>query len=90
MVKVVVLDVDGTLMDTNYQHTETWARALAEVGRLTPAADETIAVGTWDIVAVKASRIRTVAVLTGARDLLALPVACRVLEALACIRKFLA
>jgi phosphoglycolate phosphatase-like HAD superfamily hydrolase len=65
MVKVVVLDVDGTLMDTNYQHTETWARALAEVGRLTPAADETIAVGTWDIVAVKASRIRTVAVLTG-------------------------
>jgi HAD superfamily hydrolase (TIGR01509 family) len=33
MVKVVVLDVDGTLMDTNYQHTEAWARALAEVGR---------------------------------------------------------
>ena len=24
MVKVVVLDVDGTLMDTNYLHTEAW------------------------------------------------------------------
>ena len=32
MVRVVVLDVDGTLMDTNYQHTEAWARALADVG----------------------------------------------------------
>ncbi|MGI8910677.1 MAG: HAD family hydrolase [Rubrobacteraceae bacterium] len=32
MVRVVVLDVDGTLMDTNYQHTEAWARAMAEVG----------------------------------------------------------
>ena len=28
MVKVVVLDVDGTLMDTNYLHTEAWARAF--------------------------------------------------------------
>ncbi len=32
MVKVVVLDVDGTLMDTNYLHTEAWARAFEEVG----------------------------------------------------------
>ena len=36
MTKVVVLDVDGTLMDTNYLHTEAWARALEEVGRRTP------------------------------------------------------
>jgi HAD superfamily hydrolase (TIGR01509 family) len=34
--KVVVLDVDGTLMDTNYLHTEAWARALDEVGYRTP------------------------------------------------------
>ncbi len=39
MVKVVVLDVDGTLMDTNYQHTEAWARALADVGRPVPRAE---------------------------------------------------
>ena len=25
MAKIVVLDVDGTLMDTNYLHTEAWA-----------------------------------------------------------------
>lgn len=31
MTKVVVLDVDGTLMDTNYLHTEAWARALEQV-----------------------------------------------------------
>ncbi len=39
MVKVVVLDVDGTLMDTNYLHTEAWARALAEVGCQAPRAE---------------------------------------------------
>ena len=39
MVKVVVLDVDGTLMDTNYQHTEAWARALADVGSPVPRAE---------------------------------------------------
>jgi len=39
VVKVVVLDVDGTLMDTNYQHTEAWARALADVGRPVPRAE---------------------------------------------------
>ena len=39
MVRVVILDVDGTLMDTNYQHTEAWARALAEVGRPVPRAE---------------------------------------------------
>ena len=36
MAKVVVLDVDGTLMDTNYLHTEAWARAFEEVGYRTP------------------------------------------------------
>ena len=37
--KVVVLDVDGTLMDTNYLHTEAWARAFEEVGRRVPRAE---------------------------------------------------
>ena len=36
MVKAVVLDVDGTLMDTNYLHTEAWARAFEEVGHRVP------------------------------------------------------
>lgn len=35
-VKAVVLDVDGTLMDTNYLHVEAWARALEAVGRRAP------------------------------------------------------
>ena len=38
MAKVVVLDVDGTLMDTNYLHTEAWARAFEEVGHRIPRA----------------------------------------------------
>lgn len=37
-IKVVVLDVDGTLMDTNYLHTEAWARAFEAVGQRTPRA----------------------------------------------------
>jgi len=36
MVYVVVLDVDGTLMDTNYLHTEAWARAFESVGHRVP------------------------------------------------------
>lgn len=36
MVQVVILDVDGTLMDTNYLHTEAWARAFQEVGLQVP------------------------------------------------------
>ena len=36
MVRVVVLDVDGTLMDTNYLHTEAWARAFEEAGHRVP------------------------------------------------------
>jgi HAD superfamily hydrolase (TIGR01509 family) len=39
VVKVVILDVDGTLMDTNYLHTEAWARAFDEVGQRTPRAE---------------------------------------------------
>jgi HAD superfamily hydrolase (TIGR01509 family) len=34
--KVVILDVDGTLMDTNYLHVEAWARAFEEVGHRVP------------------------------------------------------
>ena len=34
--KTVVLDVDGTLMDTNYLHVEAWARAFEEVGHRVP------------------------------------------------------
>jgi HAD superfamily hydrolase (TIGR01509 family) len=36
MAKTVVLDVDGTLMDTNYLHTEAWARAFEDVGHRVP------------------------------------------------------
>ena len=36
MARVVVLDVDGTLMDTNYLHTEAWARAFERVGHRVP------------------------------------------------------
>ena len=37
-VKAVILDVDGTLMDTNYLHTEAWWRAFEEVGQRAPRA----------------------------------------------------
>ena len=36
MTKITILDVDGTLVDTNYLHTEAWTRALEEVGRRVP------------------------------------------------------
>ena len=36
MAKVIVLDVDGTLMDTNYLHTEAWARAFERAGHRIP------------------------------------------------------
>lgn len=32
----VVLDVDGTLMDSNYHHVRAWQRAFAEVGIVVP------------------------------------------------------
>jgi HAD superfamily hydrolase (TIGR01509 family) len=38
MARFVVLDLDGTLMDTNYLHTEAWARAFEEVGHRIPRA----------------------------------------------------
>lgn len=37
-VRAVILDVDGTLMDTNYLHTEAWWRAFEEVGQRAPRA----------------------------------------------------
>src|SRR5215207_1034209 len=36
MVKMVILDVDGTLMDTNYLHTEAWAWAFERAGHRVP------------------------------------------------------
>ncbi len=36
MVKAVFLDIDGTLMDTNYLHIEAWAQAFEEVGARRP------------------------------------------------------
>jgi HAD superfamily hydrolase (TIGR01509 family) len=38
MIRVVILDVDGTLLDTNYLHVEAWARALQTVNRQVPRA----------------------------------------------------
>jgi len=32
-----ILDIDGTLVDTNYQHTLAWQRALREHGEIVPA-----------------------------------------------------
>ena len=37
-IKAVVLDVDGTLMDTNYLHVEAFWRAFEEVGQRAPRA----------------------------------------------------
>ena len=36
MVDTVVLDIDGTLVDSNYHHTLAWARAFRAVGRDVP------------------------------------------------------
>jgi len=33
----VILDIDGTLVDTNYQHALAWQRALREHGEIVPA-----------------------------------------------------
>lgn len=35
----VLLDVDGTLIDSNDAHAQAWAEALAEIGRKTPASE---------------------------------------------------
>ena len=36
MAKAMFLDIDGTLMDTNYLHIEAWAWAFEEVGARPP------------------------------------------------------
>ena len=36
MIKALIFDLDGTLMDTNYHHVEAWAQALSAVGRPAP------------------------------------------------------
>lgn len=36
MIRAVIFDIDGTLMDTNYLHVEAFARAFREVGREIP------------------------------------------------------
>src|SRR5215213_8274386 len=36
LVKAVFLDIDGTLMDTNYLHIDAWAQAFEEVGERPP------------------------------------------------------
>ena len=36
MIRVVILDIDGTLMDTNYLHIEAWEQAFEEVGERLP------------------------------------------------------
>ncbi len=38
MIRVVIFDVDGTLMDTNYLHVEAWARAFSAVKHPVPRA----------------------------------------------------
>ena len=38
MIRIVILDVDGTLMDTNYLHVEAWGRALRAVNQQIPRA----------------------------------------------------
>lgn len=39
MIRVVIFDVDGTLMDTNYLHVEAWARAFTAVKNPIPRAE---------------------------------------------------
>ncbi len=39
MARIVVLDIDGTLMDTNYLHIEAWARAFEEVRHRVPRSE---------------------------------------------------
>ena len=36
MIRAVLLDIDGALMDTNYLHVEAWAQAFEEVGERPP------------------------------------------------------
>jgi HAD superfamily hydrolase (TIGR01509 family) len=36
MIRAVLLDIDGTLMDTNYLHVDAWSQAFEEVGERPP------------------------------------------------------
>jgi HAD superfamily hydrolase (TIGR01509 family) len=36
LIRTILLDIDGTLMDTNYLHVEAWEQAFAEVGERPP------------------------------------------------------
>jgi HAD superfamily hydrolase (TIGR01509 family) len=36
LIRAIILDIDGTLMDTNYLHVEAWAQAFEEVGERPP------------------------------------------------------
>ncbi|MCA1730390.1 MAG: HAD family hydrolase [Actinobacteria bacterium] len=36
MIRAILLDIDGTLMDTNYLHVEAWSQAFEEVGERPP------------------------------------------------------
>src|SRR3712207_1526828 len=36
MIEAMILDIDGTLVDTNYQHAIAWDRAFAEHGVYVP------------------------------------------------------
>jgi beta-phosphoglucomutase-like phosphatase (HAD superfamily) len=38
VVTTVILDVDGTLVDTNYLHVDAWARAFRALGQCVPRA----------------------------------------------------
>src|SRR3954452_11117580 len=38
VVRIAILDVDGTLVDTNYLHVEAWARAFRALGHPVPRA----------------------------------------------------
>jgi phosphoglycolate phosphatase-like HAD superfamily hydrolase len=59
----VVLDVDGTLVDTNYQHAIAWHRAFRDHGAGGPAL--MIGDSTWDVKAAKVAGVPTLALLTG-------------------------
>jgi HAD superfamily hydrolase (TIGR01509 family) len=36
LIRAILLDIDGTLMDTNYLHVEAWSQAFEEVGERPP------------------------------------------------------
>jgi phosphoglycolate phosphatase-like HAD superfamily hydrolase len=74
-----ILDVDGTLVDTNYHHAIAWFRAFRDQGVTPPVwrihrhmgmgGDQLVAAvagdSTWDCRAAARAGIQTIAVLTG-------------------------